>query len=308
VTEEKRRRSIPDRARRRAIRAYASRYGVPYSVAARHLNEATALEASASRGRTVYPETSDEHRRWLLAAREGRSYDLRVRDTRDAARLPLGRAEHLVGRFPPMRGEPGSGIGRLYDGGARQAVIAMLYAVVLHERSVLLPSADELDWIADLGEEAAVDAACAAVDRAARDALEPDRWRMWTRVEAALDALLASADRTLHWAAATLRPELASLSLLTSVDGARHTLDALLVAASAGHAPGTRVRILIAPQRGCTGTIVGATWSGAGPPVAYEVYPDASSAGLTVAPRHLTLISATADRVPRAAGRRPTRP
>ena len=302
MTNEKRRRSTPDRARRRAIRAHAAQYGVPYSVAARHLNEATALEASASRGHTVYPDTSDEHRRWLLAARERRPYDLRVRDTRDAARMPLGRAEHLVGRFPSMRGEPGTGIGRLYDGDARQPVIAMLYAVVLHERSALLPSAGDLGWIADLGEEAAVDAACAAMDRAARAVLEPDRWRMWTRVEAALETLHASADRTLHWAAATLRPELASLSLLTSVDGARHTLDALLVAGDdgVGHTPGTRVRILVPPHRGRTGTIVGAVWSAGGPPVAYEVCPDANSARVTLAPRHLTLIAGATDRGPGA--------
>jgi hypothetical protein len=298
MTDKNRRRSSPDRARKRAIRAHASQYGVPYSIAARHLADTTALDASASRGLTVYPDTSDEHRQWLLAARERRSYDLRVRDTRDAARLPLGRAEHLAGRFPSMRGEPDTGIARLYHGVARQVVLAMLYAAVMHERPVLVPSADELAWIADLGEETAIDGACAGVDRAARDVLEQDRWRMWGRVEAALAALLASADRQVHWAAATLRNELASLSLLTSVDGARHTLDALLVAGNDGHAPGTRVRILVGPHRGRTGTIVGARWATEGPPVAYEVCPDASSDRVTVAPRHLTLLSESTDLTP----------
>ena len=37
MTRDKQRSPVPDRARRRAIRAYAARLGVPYSVAARLL-------------------------------------------------------------------------------------------------------------------------------------------------------------------------------------------------------------------------------------------------------------------------------
>jgi hypothetical protein len=295
---KRQRRSIADRARKRAIRAHAAQAGVPYSVAARHLDDSVPIEPPASRGRTAYPTGSDEHRRWSLAARERRPYDQRVRDTREAVRLPLGRAGHLVARFPSMRGEPGTGIGRLYHGEARLAVIAMLYAAVAHEQPSLIPPASELAWIAELGEEAAVDGACAGVDRAARDFLEQDRWSMWSRVEAALTAQDTSPDREAQRTAALLRAELASLSLLTSVDGARHTLDALLVATNAGHAPGTRVRILVRPHRGRTGTIVGARWAASGPPLAYEVCPDTVSGSVTVAPRHLTVLTDATDRVP----------
>jgi hypothetical protein len=287
-----------DRARRRAIRAHASQAGVPYSVAARHVDGRTELDPPASRGRTVYPHSCDRHRQWLLAARERRCYALRVRDTREAVELPLGRAVHLTARFPAMWGEPGSGIGRLYDGPGRQVVLAMLYAAVCHEQPSLVPSGAELAWIAELGEEAAVDIACAGLDSAARELLQQDRWRMWSRIETALTGQEASPDRQVHWTAATLRGELASLSLLTSVDGARHTLDALLVASNDGHAPGTRVRILARTARGRTGTIIGARWEGGGPPVAYEVGPDAEPRTLTVAPRHLTLLADDTDRRP----------
>src|SRR6185503_2869854 len=100
MTDRKRRRSVPDRARRRAIRAHAARLGVSYSVAARYLDGGI----------------EDPQRAWLLSARAGWSYERRVRDTRQAVRLPVGRAEHLVTRFPTMRGGPA---GPLYHGEAR---------------------------------------------------------------------------------------------------------------------------------------------------------------------------------------------
>ena len=292
----KRRKPSADRARKRAIRASASSAGVPYLVAARHL--ATGLEASARSGRTVYPDTSDEHRRWLIALREQRPYELRVRDTGRAILFPLGRAAHLAERFPPLRGEPGTGVDRCYDGEARPAVLAMLYATVIHGRAGVLPSADELTWLADLGEEAAVDLACTGVDRAARELLDEERWTMWTRVDAALSADADHEDRSRRDAARQLAEELRSLAIRSSVDGARQTLDAVLVAGHGGHAPGTRVRIIVRPYRGRTGTIVGAYWDHPGPPVGYDVVPDATAVTVRAEPRQLTLLEPGNDRVP----------
>jgi hypothetical protein len=282
-----------DRARKRAIRSYASQAGVPYSVAARHLASCTAAESPANRGRTVYPHGSDEHRRWLIALREDRPYELRVRDTRIAGTLPMGRAEHLVHRFPTTRGEPGTGVGPLYHGDSRLAMLAMLYAVVAHELPKLRPSSDELAWIADLGEETAVDIACHASDRAARFVLDGERWRMWSRVEAALSAAARGPDRPARHVAAELGPELRCLSLLASVDGTRHTLDALLTSTDSGHAPGTRVRIRTRPYRGRTATIVGVRWAASGRPVGYDVQPDAVSTVVSIDPDNLTLLGTT---------------
>jgi hypothetical protein len=285
MTEQQRRRSVPDRARKRAIRAQAARAGVSYSVAARYLDGG--VEPPATTGHTVYPGGSDPHRGWLISARANWSYEQRVRDTRQAVRLPVGRAEHLVTRFPTLRGEPA---GPLYHGEARPIVLAMLYATVAHERPDLVASTEELAWVADLGEEAAVDVSCAALDRAARELAGQDRWRMWARIEAALAAAETGRDRELHWAAVTLRYELASLSVPASVDGARHTLDALLVASAGGHAPGTRVRILARPHRGRAATIVGVRWTRTGPAAGYEVHPDATPVTLAATARDLSLL------------------
>src|SRR5205807_7865926 len=111
------------------------------------------------------PRDPDEHRAWLFAMRERRSFALRVRDTRLAVDLPLGRAAHLTQRFPALRRSPA---GPLYDGAARQATLGMLYAVLGHESPAILPTAEELAWVAELGEEAAVDIVCAGLDHAAR--------------------------------------------------------------------------------------------------------------------------------------------
>ena len=199
------RRSVPDRARRRAIRALATKLGVPYSVAARLLAASPAVPA-------------DDHRAWMFAAREQRTFTARVRDARQAADLPLGRAAHLVTRFRPPH----------TDAEGCETAIAMLYAVLEHESPSLLPPADELAWAADLGEEAAVDIACAELDRAARRLLDTDRWHLWVRIEAALTAGDTSPDRRIRDAAITLGRELRSTSLRGSLDGAAQILDTLL--------------------------------------------------------------------------------
>ncbi|GIM91275.1 hypothetical protein [Paractinoplanes toevensis] len=264
------RRSVPDRARKRAIRALAAELGVAYSVAARLL---TAPAPDTGRGSGV-PIGVDEHRAWMFAAREHRTFNSRVRDTRLAAEIPLGRAAHLTTRFPPLRST--AGIGPLYHGEGRETAIAMLYAVVVHESPQLLPPADELAWAAELGEEAAVDIACAALDRAARLLLDQDRWRLWVRVEAALTAGEADPDRRRRDPAITLGRELRSTSLRGSLDGARQILDALLVEPYDCHPPGARVRV-----GGRPGTIVGADWAQAGPPTGYQVRLDDEADGLT---------------------------
>ena len=231
------RRQANDRARRRAIRALAAQMGVPYSVAARLI--------------------ADPHRALVFAHREQRPFHARVRDTRDAATPPLGRAAHLTARFPRLR----TAVGRLYDGRDRGTVLAMLYAVVAHESPALLPAAEELEWVAELGEETAVDITCAGLDRAARLLLDGEQWGLWTRVEAALEAGDPRGEATI-----SLGRELRTVSLRGSLPGARQTLDAVLLAAHRLKAPGTAVCL-----GGRTATVVGARWPESGPPVAYEV-------------------------------------
>jgi hypothetical protein len=277
--------SISDRARRRAIRAYAAELGVPYSVAARLLAVGAAGVAGAGGATSAGPtgaaglQAADEHRAWLFAMRERRSFDLRVRDTRLAVDLPLGRAAHLAERFPALRRPPA---GPLYDGTARQAALGMLYAVLGHESPGALPTAEELAWVAELGEEAAVDIVCAGPDRAARRLLDDDRWHLWTRVEAALDAGAAAPDRRVRDAAVTLGREFRGTVLRRSLDGARHTLDALLIAGYDGPAPGTRVRVLTGPHADEVGTVVGVEWPPAGAPRGYQVRTDGGAAVFAV--------------------------
>ncbi|GLW36011.1 hypothetical protein Areg01_89460 [Actinoplanes regularis] len=268
------RRSVPDRARRRAIRALAAELGVAYSVAARLLRADS--PASARRLPLRFPVGDDEHRAWMFAAREHRTFHSRVRDTRLATDLPLGRAAHLTRRFPRLRAA--GGIGPLYDGEGRETTLAMLYSVLGHESPSLLPHPDELSWAAELGEETAVDIACAALDRAARQLLDHDRWRLWARVEAALDAGAAGTDRKARDAAIVLGQELRSTSLRGSLDGVRHILDALLVETYDGHPPGIRVRVA-----GQSGIVVGAEWGPTGPPIGYQVRLD-TEPGLRTVP------------------------
>jgi len=240
MTGKQHRPAVPDRARRRAIRALAAQLGVPYSVAARLLSRPNAQ---------------------LFAVREHRSFALRVGDTRLAADLPLGRAAHLAGRFPRLQ----TPAGVLFDGEGRLSTLAMLYAVIAFESPALLPGAEELAWVAELGEEAAVDITCAGVDRAARLLLDGDRWQLWTRIDAALVAGEAADDRLVRDAASTLGQEFRTVVRRGSLDGARQTLDAVLVAPYQGHQPGTRLG---------EATVVGAHWADAGPPTGYDLRTD----------------------------------
>jgi len=270
MTRDKHRSPVPDRARRREIRAHAARLGVPYSVAARLLRAPAARRPE---------ELSGDHRAWLFAVREHRRFAVRVTDSRQAADLPLGRAAHLTERFPPLRAPELGGTvlgGRaLFDGADRAAVLGVLYAVIAVESPGVLPSPAELAWVAELGEETAVDVACAAPDRAARLLLDGDRWRLWTRVEAALAAAIAAdtatgpagTDRRMRDAARTLDREFRTVVLRHSVDGARQTLDAVLAGVESAIAPGTRVRL----ANGTDTIVVGARWAASGPPTAYEV-------------------------------------
>jgi hypothetical protein len=271
MTRDTHRTPVPDRARRRAVRAHAARLGVSYSVAAR------LLRAQGARRPDTSAPATDEHRAWILAARGQRRFAVRVTDTRRAADLPLGRAGHLTERFPRMRVPV-----PLYGGDHRAAVLGVLYLVLAAETPAALPDPDDLAWVAELGEEGAVDVACATPDRAARLLLDGDRWHLWTRVEAALAATLdAGTDRRLYDAARTLDREFRTVVLRHSVDGARQILDAVLAGTTDGHAPGTRVRLTghaaghagsgTAAGTGSDGTVVGARWSAAGPAVAYEV-------------------------------------
>lgn len=246
-------RSASDRARRRAIRALATERGVPYSVAARLLSGGAAHGVPKRR----FPVDGDEHRAWMFAAREHRPYRSRVSDARQAGDLPLGRAAHLTRRFPPLR----TPAGNFYFGDGRETALSMLYAVASHETPGLLPGRDELEWAAELGEESAVDIACARLDRAARLLLDEDTWRLWPRIEAALTAGEASPDSRIRDAARHLNRELRSTSLRGSLPGARQTLDALLVEPYDGLPPGARTR---------NGIVTGARWSADGPPVDYE--------------------------------------
>ncbi|MFC4018115.1 hypothetical protein ACFOW4_09145 [Micromonospora sp. GCM10011542] len=275
--------SRPGRARKRAIRAEAARTGVAYSVAARQM-EAAGLrpgETLGCSGRTIYPVGGDSHRQSLVEQRERRSPAERVADTRRAATLPDGRAGHLVDRFPPTRGA--TGVGPLYSGEDRQDLLATGYVVVAAESPGLLPAVGDLAWVAEMGEETAVDMACAELDREVRRLLDRDPPALWSAIEQAL----AAAERSPQWQirqqairlAAVLRtmmtprvgyegePYVAGLPLT----GARQILDALLMVGDDGHAPGTRVRLLRDPHGGRAATITAARWALAGPPLAYLV-------------------------------------
>jgi hypothetical protein len=223
----------------------------------------------------VYPTGADTHRRALIDAYARRPAAERVRDARRAADLPAGRAAHLADRFPPIRGDDGTGVGPLYHGAGRQDTLALLYTVVGHEAPGLLPSAGDLAWEAEMGEETAIDTACAELDRAARLLLDDEDRDLWPRVDAAL------AGGTTHpdW---RVRDATARFPRTTDVPlgGVRHILDAVLMVSDDGHAPGTRVRILTGPHPGRLATIVGVVWGSGGPPLRYRVQPDGGSATL----------------------------
>lgn len=238
-----------NRARKRAIRRVSERYDVPYSVAARRVELGG---IPGDQGRTVYPRTSDTHRRQMVASWHRRAFDQRVRDTRIAAQLAGGRAQHLASRFPPTRGEPGTGVGGLYHGEHRVEALTQLYDAVAAEQPELVPSAGDLAWAAELGEETAVDSVCFALDRAAR--LHADT-------------------------AAATAPGTA---------GARQILDALLTIADDGHAPGTRVRLAGHQQ---LATILNVRWTFTGPPIGYVVQLDGAPGTIQTKPRELVVLS-----------------
>lgn len=270
-----------DRARRRAIREFARQADLPYTEAARQLDAAGLApgESLASHGRTVYPTGCDTHRRWLIDAYERRPATDRVRDTRRAADLPAGRAAHLADRFPPTRGDDGTGVGLLYHGEGRQDTLTLLYTVVGHEAPGLLPSAGDLAWEAEMGEETAIDTACAELDRAARLLLDDEGRDLWPRVDAALAGGATHPDWRVRDAAGRLAGWFDTMTDLP-LDGVRHILDAVLMVSDDGHAPGTRVRMLSGPHAGHLATIVGVVWGSGGPPLRYRVQPDGASAVL----------------------------
>lgn len=280
-----RRQPVPDRARKRAIRLHAARVGVPYLVAARQFGGvgSAAGMMPASHGRTIYPIGADTERRRLIDRRSRRIFAERVADARRAADLPHGRAAHLVERFPRAHAYPAVGV--LYGGEARQEMLAMLYAVVIHERPDLEPSAVDLAWEAEMGEETAVDTACAGLDRAVRLLLDDERRPLWPRVEAAVRDLPQHQDR---WGDG---PELRRVVMTSPSDGVRQILDALLMVADDGHAPGTRVRMLSGTGPGRTGTITGATWGLSGPPIGYLVRPDGVADDVLAEPQDLLVLA-----------------
>lgn len=264
-----------DRARRRAIREFARQAGIPYAEAARQLAAAGLGpgETLASHGRTVYPTGADTYRRTQIEAYGRRPAAARVRDARRAADLPAGRAAHLTDRFPPTRGDDGTGVGLLYHGAGRQDTLTLLYTVVGHEAPGLLPSAGDLAWEAEMGEETAIDTACAELDRAARLLLDDEDRDLWPRVDAALAGGATHPDWRVRDAAARFAHTGARTDDLP-LDGVRHILDAVLMVSDDGHAPGTRVRMLTGPRPGGLATVVGVVWGSGGPPLRYRIQPD----------------------------------
>ncbi|MFI5835414.1 hypothetical protein ACIA5A_17240 [Micromonospora sp. NPDC051300] len=294
------------RARKRAIREQAARAGVPYSVAARQLDAAGLRpgETLSSYGRTIYPTGSDPYRQMLVARRERRSFEERVADTRRARELPDGRARHLVERFPPTRGMPGVGVGPLYHGEGRQELLAMAYLVVAAESPGLLPEVGDLAWISEMGEETALDTACAELDREARRLLDRPPAVLWSAIGTALAEAERGGDRRFRQEAvrhaalfrATVTPRMGDAGepyvAELPVAGVRQILDALLIVADDGHAPGTRVRLLRDPDRGRTGTITGVRWGRCGPPVGYDVWLDGARMPLSARADELVVLAA----------------
>ncbi|WP_433076380.1 hypothetical protein ACQP1P_31635 [Dactylosporangium sp. CA-052675] len=291
-------RSGRDRARRRAVRAHAAQTGVAYSIAARQLAAAALSpgETLANTGRTVYPASLSRDR-WTIAAREARTPADKLATTRIAARIPTGRARHLTDRFPP--GET-AGL-HFYAGDLRPELLALVYLAIAHESPGLVPSPLDLAWTAELGEETAVDTTCADLDRAARALLSDRPAARWHRIDAALSAAQHHPEPSTRYAADLLT--LAHRRLCTPTEnpagdpqvppapwqGARQTLDALLIVTEDGHAPGTRVR-----RPGTTphseGTILGAQWSATGPPIAYDITFDDDPATRTLPPADIVVL------------------
>ncbi|MEV6924944.1 hypothetical protein AB0M46_10595 [Dactylosporangium sp. NPDC051485] len=293
-------RTARDRARRRAVRAHAAETGVPYSIAARQLAAAGLApgESLANAGRTVYPVALSRGR-WTIVAREERPAEEKLATTRTAARLPAGRARHLADRFPPADAEGTP----FYAGSLRAELLAMVYLAAAHEVPGLVPPPLDLAWTAELGEETALDTACADLDRAARLFLNDRPAERWHRIDAALAAAQHHPEPATRYAADLLT--LAHRRLCTPTEdaagepqvppapwqGVGQTLDALLVVADDGHAPGTRIRL---PGKGPRreGTIQGAHWTASGSPIAYDITLDDDPAPRTVLPPDLVVLPA----------------
>ena len=105
----------------------------------------------------------------------------------------------------------------------------MLYALLEH----LYPSAEQLAWVAELGEETAVDLVCADLDRAARQLLELDSWHLCHRIEATLAAYESGSNSSRRDLARTLIPEFRTMIPRRSFEQARNLLDELLDSAAA---------------------------------------------------------------------------
>jgi hypothetical protein len=249
---------------------------VAYSVAARQL-EAAGLrpgETLASHGRTLYPPG------------DARTGEQRRRDTHRAALIPDGRAHHLTERFPPARGRRGSRVGLLYHGEGRAELLSLVYLAVAVRSPALLPQVGDLAWVAEMGEESAVDLECAGLDREARALLESDPAEVRALIDQALSRAADSRDWRLRSAASRL-----SVPADPPFEGARQILDALLVVANDGHAPATRVRMLTSPWENRTATVVGAVWGAPGPPVAYRVRVEGVGAVVAAAPGELIVLA-----------------
>jgi hypothetical protein len=251
---------------------HAAAWGVPYSVAARQIGSPSrALPAFlASCGRTVYPVQDGS---WVQA-RLNRTLEESIVDARRAAALPFGRATHLAERFPSAIGRHGAGL--FYHGQGRMETIALAYLAVCLKTPSLVPNEADLQWIAELGEESAIDLACTGIDRAARHLLGGPLVRVTTILVSAVIQAATDRDGKLGQPAIELARALEGTRL--PLTGARQILDALLVVANGGHAPGTRVQLRDQP-----GTIVGLHWAAAGSPCGYEVRLDNVHLGQTFA-------------------------
>ncbi|HTF10325.1 MAG TPA: hypothetical protein VK659_19330 [Asanoa sp.] len=271
MTEElSRRRPRSGRARKRAIRAHAARSGLPYSIAARQIAAGLgAGEIPGSHGRTVYPAALGG--RGSLGLRAARTAAEQLADARLAVRLPHGRAEHLVLRFPPGAADHGP----CYAGAGRADLLAMLYLVTAGDA----PSAGDRAWSAETGQETAVDTVCGDLDRAVRRLLDGDWTILWDRIDA---ALTASPAPDLREAFRGFRDEAGA-----PWTGVRQVLDALLVVADDGHAPGTRVRTPAQAE----GSIVGAWWAAAGPPTGYDVWFDGTAGPRRMRPGDIVVLA-----------------
>ncbi|GIF51516.1 hypothetical protein DFJ67_7639 [Asanoa ferruginea] len=270
MTEElSRRRPRSGRARKRAIRAHAARSGLPYSIAARQVAAGLgAGETPGSHGRTVYPIALAG--RGSLAGRIARPAAEQLDDARLAARLPLGRAAHLVLRFPPGAADHGP----FYAGEGRADLLAMLYLVAAGD------APEGRAWAAETGQETAIDTVCGELDRAARRLLDGDWTILWDRIDA---AVTANPLPGLREAFRGFGDEAGA-----PWTGVRQVLDALLVVADDGHAPGTRVRT---PAQTAEGSIVGAWWAADGPPIGYDVWFDGAPGPRRVRPGDVVVLA-----------------